>query len=125
MENEDNTPHNQNITDLMAINNNNSNNNNCSGQMNNHSVGANSSFKMKSGSNVSMSFSSKMKLHEFFINDRHRNKNAFKHRSNYISTTKYNVITFLPKSFLIQFARLPNIYFLVTAVIQSIPLISP
>ena len=70
MENEDNTPHNQNITDLMAINNNNSNNNNCSGQMNNHSVGANSSFKMKSGSNVSMSFSSKMKLHEFFINDR-------------------------------------------------------
>lgn len=46
-------------------------------------------------------------------------------RSNYISTTKYNFITFLPLSFLLQFKRYANIYFLVSAIMQSIPLISP
>jgi phospholipid-translocating ATPase len=35
--------------------------------------------------------------------------------SNSISTTKYNVITFLPKSLFEQFRRVANMYFLVTA----------
>jgi hypothetical protein len=44
--------------------------------------------------------------------------------TNKISTTKYNIITFLPFSLLIQFKRLANVYFLMTAVLQAIPEIS-
>ena len=45
--------------------------------------------------------------------------------SNYISTTKYNVLTFIPFSLILQFRRYANIYFLICAILQSIPLISP
>jgi phospholipid-transporting ATPase len=45
--------------------------------------------------------------------------------SNEVVTTKYNLITFLPFSLFIQFRRVSNIYFLITAVLQSIPQISP
>ena len=64
-------------------------------------------------------------MHEIYINDISSNKLLYHHKSNKISTTKYNLFTFLPKSLIIQFARLPNIYFLATAIIQSIPIISP
>ena len=67
----------------------------------------------------------KVKFHEFFLNNNKKNKAAYNHLNNGISTTKYNFLTFIPKSLLIQFARLPNVYFLSTAIIQSIPLISP
>ena len=60
----------------------------------------------------------------FHINDNKANK-KYKYKNNKISTTKYNLITFFPKSLLLQFTRLPNIFFLFTAIIQSIPLISP
>ena len=66
----------------------------------------------------------KMNLQEFYINNNIKNK-ELKHKNNLISTTKYNIITFIPKSLLIQFGRLSNVYFLATAIIQSIPLISP
>ena len=45
--------------------------------------------------------------------------------SNYISTTKYNLLTFLPKALATQFRRYANIYFLLCAVLQSISVISP
>ena len=45
-------------------------------------------------------------------------------KSNLISTCKYNAITFLPKNLFIQFQKLANIYFLIVAVLQSIPEIS-
>ena len=61
---------------------------------------------------------------EFYINDNDKNKNKFFH-NNYISTTKYNLFTFIPKGLLFQFSRLSNVYFLFTAIIQSIPIISP
>ena len=60
----------------------------------------------------------------FHINDNKSNK-RFKFKSNKISTTKYNFLTFLPKGLLLQFTRLPNIFFLFTAIIQSMPVISP
>lgn len=44
--------------------------------------------------------------------------------NNKVDTAKYNLITFLPKSILLQFLRLSNIVFLVNAVLQSIPIIS-
>ena len=65
------------------------------------------------------------KNYKFYINDTSLNKFKFEHKTNYITTTKYNFITFIPKSFLLQFTRLPNVYFLIIAIIQSIPLISP
>ena len=61
---------------------------------------------------------------EFFINNNKKNE-EFKLKNNYISTTKYNIVTFLPKGLLYQFSRLANVYFLFITIIQSIPLISP
>lgn len=46
-------------------------------------------------------------------------------KSNFIRTSKYSIIDFLPKSILLQFNRYANIYFLVTAIVQSIPQVSP
>ena len=61
---------------------------------------------------------------EFNINDNYKN-NIYRLSNNCITTTKYNLFTFIPKGLLFQFFRLSNVYFLFTAVIQSIPLISP
>ncbi|KAL8522562.1 hypothetical protein ACS0TY_012643 [Phlomoides rotata] len=44
--------------------------------------------------------------------------------SNYISTTKYNIVTFLPKAIFEQFRRVANLYFLFAAVLSLTP-ISP
>ncbi|XP_050372631.1 putative phospholipid-transporting ATPase 9 [Argentina anserina] len=41
---------------------------------------------------------------------------------NYVSTTKYTVATFLPKSLFEQFRRVANFYFLVTGVLSFTPL---
>ncbi len=46
------------------------------------------------------------------------------YHGNRIDTAKYNLLTFLPKSILLQFLRLSNVVFLVNAVLQSIPIIS-
>lgn len=64
------------------------------------------------------------KPYDFYINNTPENKNK-KHKNNKIDTTKYNCITFLPKALLFQFMRLANIYFLIIAIIQCIPIISP
>ena len=60
----------------------------------------------------------------FHINDNKANK-KYKIKNNKITTTKYNIFTLLPKGLLLQFTRLANIFFLFTAIIQSIPVISP
>ena len=49
----------------------------------------------------------------------------FKFPSNYRRTTKYTLLTFIPFSLFIQFRRVANVYFLITAVLQSISFISP
>ena len=61
---------------------------------------------------------------DFYINDNRKNL-EYKLKNNCISTTKYNVFNFIPKGLLFQFSRLSNVYFLFTAIIQSIPIISP
>ncbi|EGR28497.1 phospholipid-translocating p-type flippase family protein, putative [Ichthyophthirius multifiliis] len=53
------------------------------------------------------------------------NKEEKSYPSNFIKTSRYNLIDFLPLSLLIQFQRYANIYFLITAILQSIPEISP
>lgn len=53
-------------------------------------------------------------------------KNKILHfHSNRIRTTKYSALSFLPKALLYQFTRFANVYFLITAIIQSIPYVSP
>ncbi|XVF25161.1 hypothetical protein REPUB_Repub13aG0189600 [Reevesia pubescens] len=49
-------------------------------------------------------------------------KKPLKYRSNYISTTKYNFATFLPKALYEQFHRVANLYFLGAAIISVTPL---
>ena len=61
---------------------------------------------------------------EFYINDKIKNL-EYRLKNNSISTSKYNFFTFISKGLLYQFSRLSNIYFLFTAIIQSIPVISP
>ncbi|GKV37298.1 hypothetical protein SLEP1_g45341 [Rubroshorea leprosula] len=45
-----------------------------------------------------------------------------KYRRNYVSTTKYTLVTFIPKSLFEQFRRVANIYFLVVVIVSFTPL---
>lgn len=63
-------------------------------------------------------------MREYFINDRVANK-KYKFASNYIKTTKYNALTFLPLSILFQFKRFANIYFLIISILCAFTAISP
>uniref|UniRef100_UPI00398F553A phospholipid-transporting ATPase IC-like n=1 Tax=Pristiophorus japonicus TaxID=55135 RepID=UPI00398F553A len=47
-----------------------------------------------------------------------------KYADNEIKTSKYNVITFLPRNLFEQFQRIANFYFLLICILQSIPAIS-
>ena len=51
--------------------------------------------------------------------------NAPKFPSNYISTTKYTLLSFLPLGLLYQFFRFSNCYFLFVTILQCIPAVSP
>ncbi|XP_024199378.1 probable phospholipid-transporting ATPase 5 [Rosa chinensis] len=42
----------------------------------------------------------------------------YKYPKNYVSTTKYNIVTFLPKALFEQFRRVANLYFLLAAVLS-------
>ena len=64
-------------------------------------------------------------IYEFYINNPDKNTKELMFKNNTISTTKYNLITFLPKALLYQFIRLANIYFLFMTIIQCIPILSP
>ena len=50
---------------------------------------------------------------------------ANKYVDNHVSTTKYNVATFVPKFLYQEFSKYANLFFLFTAIIQQIPNISP
>ncbi|WKY06130.1 hypothetical protein Q1695_006381 [Nippostrongylus brasiliensis] len=56
-------------------------------------------------------------------NDREYNS-QFKYAGNYIKTSKYNIITFIPQNLFEQFQRIANFYFLVLMILQFIPQIS-
>jgi len=63
----------------------------------------------------------------FFINDRKRNIDTVQREycTNWIRTTKYTLWNFLPYSLFSQFRNLANSYFLVAAIVQSWPAVSP
>ncbi|KAL5725371.1 P-type phospholipid transporter [Ranunculus cassubicifolius] len=58
-----------------------------------------------------------------FCNDRDSNY-QHRFRGNSVSTTKYNVLTFLPKGLFEQFRRVANLYFLMISILSTTP-ISP
>lgn len=58
-----------------------------------------------------------------FCNDREANL-PVKFKGNSVSTTKYNVFTFLPKGLFEQFRRVANLYFLMISILSTTP-ISP
>ncbi|KAH9457870.1 hypothetical protein MJO29_004995 [Puccinia striiformis f. sp. tritici] len=60
-----------------------------------------------------------------YLNDAARNQREYKFINNHVSTTKYNIISFLPKFLLEQFSKYANLFFLFTACIQQIPNVSP
>lgn len=62
--------------------------------------------------------------YEIDINDPHSNHQR-KYPTNYIRTTKYTVVTFLPKNLFEQFRRVSNIYFAFIIGLQFIPGVSP
>ena len=64
-------------------------------------------------------------FYQFYINDSKKNKEELKFKNNEIDTRKYNCITFLPKALFYQFNRPANVYFLISAILQCIPVISP
>ncbi|KAL6005935.1 Phospholipid-transporting ATPase 6 [Asimina triloba] len=49
-------------------------------------------------------------------------RRPLKYPSNNISTTKYNIITFLPKAIFEQFRRVANLYFLLAAILSLTPI---
>ncbi|KAG6392144.1 hypothetical protein SASPL_146355 [Salvia splendens] len=51
----------------------------------------------------------------------HRSK-PYKYSGNYVSTTKYNVVTFVPIALFEQFRRVANLYFLLAAILSLTPL---
>ena len=75
---------------------------------------------LKSQTNISKtSTKSNTNLYQFYINNNELNR-EYKFKDNKVDTTKYNVITFLPKALMYQFMRPANVYFLFCAIIQCI-----
>ena len=105
------------------------NNIQCNDEINNNLISENKrnsikENKMKEDEEINSNNKRINEYYEFNINNNKLNE-KYEYNNNFITTTKYNILTFVPKSFLLQFTRLPNVYFLIIAIIQSIPLISP
>ena len=64
-------------------------------------------------------------FYQYYIDNPKKNKEELKFKSNEIDTRKYNCITFLPKALFYQFIRPANVYFIISAILQCIPVISP
>lgn len=55
----------------------------------------------------------------------HGANSSYGYYGNYISTTKYNFATFIPKFLFEQFSKYANLFFLFTSIIQQVPNVSP
>ena len=68
---------------------------------------------------------SKREYRVLYLSKIEKTKKKRNYPNNQVITSKYTIITFLPMTLLLQFKRYANIYFLITMIIQCIPLISP
>lgn len=62
---------------------------------------------------------------KMFLAQPDKTKRKYNYPNNFVSTSKYSIITFFPKALLLQFTRYANIYFLMIAIVQLIPAVSP
>ena len=91
----------------------------------------NNSFEVEENNKVQKSLtlnhedSPENNFYEFYINNNQKNKIEFKHKDNKVVTAKYNFLTFLPKALFYQFKRVSTIYFVIIAILNMIPAISP
>ena len=69
-------------------------------------------------------FVQKKDYRKIYLNQSIKNQKKFKYRDNFIKTSRYNCINFLPLSLFHQFKRNANIYFLVIAISQCFPIFS-
>ncbi|AQL06847.1 Phospholipid-transporting ATPase 1 [Zea mays] len=58
---------------------------------------------------------------KIYINDPNKTNDRYEFTGNEIRTSKYTLITFLPKNLFIQFHRLAYVYFLVIAALNQLP----
>lgn len=63
------------------------------------------------------------KKRKLYFGDDHSKQHNYNSyfKNNTISTTKYNIITWIPKSLLLQFLRAANIYFLIICILTVLP----
>jgi hypothetical protein len=74
---------------------------------------------------ISLAASPMINMRKIFINDKNERNEEQKFSGNDISTSKYNLLTFLPKFLFEQFSRYANLFFLFISIIQQIPNVSP
>jgi phospholipid-translocating P-type ATPase (flippase) len=67
----------------------------------------------------------KNNFRKIFINNPKKNKRKYNYINNFVRSSIYTILDFLPKSLLFQFRRYANIYFLIATTLQFIPIISP
>jgi len=60
-----------------------------------------------------------------YLNNSEKNFSLYKKESNYISTSKYTIYSFIFKFLKEQFSKYANVFFLFTALLQQIPNVSP
>ena len=72
--------------------------------------------------NVALKESKSRKTHISHVS---KNKRKYNYPNNFVKTSKYNIFDFFPKALLFQFARYANCYFLLIAIVQLIPQVSP
>ncbi|EYU42894.1 hypothetical protein MIMGU_mgv1a0004951mg, partial [Erythranthe guttata] len=56
-----------------------------------------------------------------YVNDPHRTNSNFQFAGNSIKTSKYSILTFLPRNLFEQFRRIAYLYFLVIAILNQLP----
>jgi hypothetical protein len=78
-------------------------------------LSASSEFKKQSAPSIISNASSSSKNKKDFWSVQFPQQNLKEVKSNYISTTKYTIWTFLPKNLYFQFSRVYNVYFLLGA----------
>ena len=69
--------------------------------------------------------SSSFKTRKIYFSNVRKNKLKYNYPNNFVKTSKYTFYDFFPKALLFQFFRYANCYFLLIAIVQIFPAVSP